>query len=90
MRCHLNKTKTCKISYTKNKTCCKNAKLGQDWCWAKSKKHNCSLIKQKMKCRLVKGKNETCCINPLKGHWCWSKNTNKNVSRKMKSKCCKK
>ena len=42
-----------------------------------------------MKCRIVKGKNETCCINPLKGHWCWSKYIKKNISKKMKLECCK-
>ena len=47
MRCHLNKSKTCKISHTKNKTCCKNAKLGQDWCWSKSKKINVLLLNRK-------------------------------------------
>ncbi len=89
--CYLNrsKTKKCKLYFMKNKTCCKNSKLGQYWCWNKKSKNSCSIIKQKMKCRLVKGKKETCCINPLKGHWCWSKGVNKSVSRKMRKNCCK-
>lgn len=85
-RCNLDKTHTCKIYHTKNKTCCKNA--NQDWCWNKNNKKNCSVIKQKMKCRIVKGKKETCCINPMKGHWCWSNRTKKNVTIKMKKQCC--
>ena len=40
-------------------------------------------------CRLVHGKKETCCINPKRGHWCWSKKTKRNISRKMKKDCCK-
>ena len=89
--CHLNKTKTCKLKYikNKNKTCCINKKIGQFWCWNGIKKNSCSIIKKKMKCRIVKGKNETCCINPLKGHWCWSKYIKKNISKKMKLECCK-
>ena len=47
------------------------------------------IIKRKTKCRLVKGKKETCCIRPKIGYWCWSKNTNKNITRKMKKQCCK-
>ena len=42
----------------------------------------------KNKCRLVKGKRETCCIRPNKGYWCWSKGTRRAVSQKMKKKCC--
>ena len=40
--------------------------------------------KHRSKCRLVKGKKETCCINPKRGYWCWSKGT-----KSMKRKCCK-
>ena len=40
-------------------------------------------------CRLVHGKKETCCINPKRGHWSWSKKTKRNISRKMKKDCCK-
>jgi len=41
-------------------------------------------------CRLVRGKKETCCINPKRGYWCWSKNTSGKKSRKMKKQCCSK
>ena len=41
-------------------------------------------------CRLVRGKKETCCINPKRGYWCWSKKTKKRVWRKMKRTCCRK
>ena len=86
--CNLDKTHTCKLYNTKKKTCCKNAT--QDWCWSKKNKTNsCSIIKQKMKCRMVKSKKETCCINPMKGHWCWSNGTKRNVTMKMKKQCCK-
>jgi hypothetical protein len=87
--CNLDKSKKCKLHYTKNKTCCNNRKIGQSWCWNKNKKNACSVIKNKMKCRLVKGKNETCCINPMKGHWCWSKNISRKNQKKIKSQCCK-
>jgi ankyrin repeat protein len=45
--------------------------------------------KRKRKCRLVVGKRETCCIKPKKGHWCWSKGTERQISRKMKRNCCR-
>ena len=41
-------------------------------------------------CRLVKSKKEICCINPKNGFWCWSKETVKKISQRMKRKCCKK
>lgn len=41
------------------------------------------------RCRLVRGKKETCCINPKKGYWCWSKKTKNRISYKMKQECCK-
>ncbi len=58
-------------------------------------------MRKKTKCRLVKGKKETCCINPKKGHWCWStpqgsnersvsKNASKKLAKTMKKQCCKK
>jgi len=53
-------------------------------------------LRKKSKCRLVKGKKETCCINPKKGHWCWSnersvsKNASKKLAKTMKKQCCKK
>ena len=37
-------------------------------------------------CRLVKGKKETCCINPKKGYWCWSKGTSTKITQRMKLK----
>uniref|UniRef100_A0A6C0BBA8 Uncharacterized protein n=1 Tax=viral metagenome TaxID=1070528 RepID=A0A6C0BBA8_9ZZZZ len=40
-------------------------------------------------CRLVKGKKETCCINPRRGFWCWSKRTKRRISKCMKRECCK-
>ena len=40
--------------------------------------------------KLVRGKKETCCINPKRGYWCWSKKTKKRIWRKMKRTCCKK
>ena len=40
-------------------------------------------------CRLVKGKKETCCINPSRGYWCWSKGKKSKKIRSMKRKCCK-
>jgi len=46
------------------------------------------IVKQ-TKCRLVKGKNETCCINRRRGYWCWSKGTKRKYTRKMKRDCCK-
>ena len=42
------------------------------------------------RCRLVKGSKETCCINPKRGYWCWSKKTKKRIWHKMKRSCCKK
>jgi Ankyrin repeats (3 copies) len=45
--------------------------------------------KRKSKCRLVVGKQETCCIKPRKGHWCWSKGIKRQISRKMKHTCCR-
>jgi hypothetical protein len=48
-----------------------------------------SRTQRKRKCRLVVGKRETCCINPKKGHWCWSKGTKRQISRKMKRNCCR-
>lgn len=47
-------------------------------------------LRKKSKCRLVKGKNETCCINPKKGHWCWSKSASRKMVKTMKKQCCKK
>lgn len=41
-------------------------------------------------CRFVKGKRETCCINPKRGYWCWSKRFPKNTTRKMTKECCRK
>jgi len=42
------------------------------------------------KCRIVKGNKETCCINPNKGYWCWSKGTPSKMVKSMKKKCCSK
>ena len=55
-----------------------------------SKKHSCAKYKPLPGCRLVKGKKETCCINPKRGFWCWSKRTKKNISKCMQKECCKK
>ncbi len=91
MRCGLDKNHSCKV----HGSCCTNSKIGQSWC-KKTNKNMCKFVSKKMKCRLVKGKKETCCINPIKGHWCWSneRSGNNGSSRKlaktMKKQCCKK
>ncbi len=91
MRCSLDKNHSCKV----HGSCCTNSKIGQSWC-KKTNKNMCKFIRKKMKCRLIKGIKETCCINPTKGHWCWSNKLigNNGSSRKlvktMKKQCCKK
>jgi hypothetical protein len=40
-------------------------------------------------CRIVKGNKETCCINPKRGFWCWSKGITRKISTGMKRNCCK-
>jgi hypothetical protein len=49
-----------------------------------------SVKKNNKKCRIVKGNKETCCINPDKGYWCWSKDTSSKLVKSMKKKCCEK
>ena len=91
MRCNLDKNHSCKV----HGSCCTNSKIGQSWC-KKTNKNMCKFIRKKMQCRLIKGIKETCCINPTKGHWCWSNKLigNNGSSRKlvktMKKQCCKK
>ncbi len=48
------------------------------------------MYKTAKRCRLVIGRKETCCINPKRGYWCWSKKTKKRIWRKMKRTCCRK
>lgn len=88
MKCKLSKKYNCNIIRNKNKTCCKNNKLG-NWCWSKNTTKSCSQMRKNMKCRLIRGKNETCCINPIKGHWCWSNETPRKTINQMKYNCCK-
>ncbi len=85
MRCNLDKNHSCKV----HGSCCTNSKIGQSWC-KKTNKKMCKFVSKKMKCRLVKGKKETCCINPTKGHWCWSKSSSRKLVKTMKKQCCKK
>uniref|UniRef100_A0A6C0HHM9 Uncharacterized protein n=1 Tax=viral metagenome TaxID=1070528 RepID=A0A6C0HHM9_9ZZZZ len=75
----MNKSTTGCREVIKLKTRCFVSKKGK-WCWSNNTRKN--------KCRLVKGKKETCCINPKRGHWCWSNNTKKNVVKKLKRSCC--
>ena len=43
------------------------------------------------RCRLVRGKKETCCINPKRGYWCWTTKTKRRKCVKMMIRaCCRK
>ena len=50
MKCKLSKKYNCNIIRNKNKTCCKNNKLG-NWCWSKNTTKSCSQMRKNMKCR---------------------------------------